>query len=108
MPEKKTTHTKKETAEGSLTGLLVDGVVRSVQSLIDGALTSVEQSIQRFTQKLTQQVFLICFGFVGIIFLLIGFAQLLSAVYHIPGSGEAIMGIFILIIVFGVYALDRK
>lgn len=108
MPEKKTIHTEKETAESSLTGLLIEGVVRSVQSFIDGTLSSVEQSIRRFTQKLTRQAILLCFSFVGVAFLLIGLAQLLSAVYGVPGIGAMIMGMFILMIVLVVYLFNNN
>lgn len=108
MPEKKTIHTKKETGESGLTGLIIEGVVRSVQSFIDGTLSNVEQSIQRFAQKLTRQAILLCFGFVGIAFLLIGLAQLLSTVYGVPGIGAMIMGMFILMIVLVVYLFNNK
>lgn len=108
MTEKKTTQTKKDDTDMSLTGLLIDGVVRGIQSFIDGAIQSVEQTVHAFVKKATQQAFLFGLAFFGIIFLLVGLAQILSSMYGVPGSGEALMGVFILVIVFVVYTFERK
>jgi len=108
MTEKKTTHTKEESDEPSLTGLLVDGVTRSVQSFVEGVIEDARRTAQRFTQRVALNVFLFCFSCIGILFLLIGFAQLLSAIYHIPGFGEIVMGVFVLLIVLVVSIVNRQ
>lgn len=108
MTEKKTTQTKKNDTDMSLTGLLMDSVVRGIQSFIDGAIESVEQAVHAFMKKTAQQVFLFALAFFGIIFLLVGLAQILSSMYGVPGSGEALMGVFILVIVFIAYIFERK
>src|SRR5512133_1674935 len=107
--EKKAVHTKKEEVTAtSLMGLLLDVVVRSAQSFVDGAIDSVQQTAERITQKVTRRVFIFCFAFIGILFLLIGFAHLLDAIYHVPGLGMVVMGVFILTIVLIVSLFDRK
>lgn len=108
MAEKKTTHVKKDDTDVSLTGLLMDSVIRGVQSFIDGALESVRQMVQTFTGRVARQVLLLCFAFVGMVFLLVGFSQLLSAAYHIPGLGAVIIGVFVLVIVLTMYIFDRN
>lgn len=108
MEEKKATKTEKGNAGIGLTGLLLESVIRGIQSFIDGALQNVHQMVHTFTKKIARRVFLFCFAFLGILFLLVGLAQLLSAMYRFPGSGEAIMGIFILLICLVVYAFDRN
>lgn len=109
MTEKKATHTKKEKAtDTSLMKLLIDVVVRSVQSFVDGTIENVRQMTQAFTKRVARQVFLFCFALLGIVLLLVGLAQLLSAVYGVPGIGAMIMGMFILTIVLVVYLFDHN
>ena len=108
MEEKKTAKTKKSDSGSGLGGLLLDGVVRGIQSFVDGTLENIHRTVHSFVKKLGRRVFLFCFAFVGVVFLLVGVAQILSAMYRFPGSGEAIMGIFILLICLVVYAFERS
>ncbi|MEI8096949.1 MAG: hypothetical protein WCG73_02490 [Candidatus Moraniibacteriota bacterium] len=108
MVEKKTTRTKKVETDGGLTGLLMDSVVHGIQSFIDGAIESVEQSVHAFVKKVTQQILLFALALFGAILLLIGLAQILSTLYGVAGSGETLIGVFILAIVFMVYTIEGK
>lgn len=108
MTEKKTTHTKKEDSGAGIAGLLLDGAIRGIQSFIDGALQSVEQKVQSITKRVAEQILLFCLTILGIVFLLVGLSQLLSATYGVPGSGESMVGVFILVTVLMVYLFDRK
>lgn len=86
---------------------LLDGIFGSIQSFVDGMLESVHQATHAFTRRLVRRFFLFLFAFLGIIFLLVGLAQLLSAMYRLPGAGETIMGIFILLISLTIHAFTK-
>lgn len=105
MEEKKTTRAKK--SEGGWTTFLFDGIFGSIQSFVDGVLESVHEATHSFTRRLARRVFLFLFAFLGIVFLLFGLAELLSAMYRLPGAGEAIMGIFILLISLVIYTFTK-
>lgn len=107
MEEKKTTRTKKNDADSGWTGLLLESVFKGIQSSFDGALDRAHQAVHAFTGRLARRVFLFFFAFLGIVFLLVGVAQLLSAMYRVPGAGEAIMGIFILLISLVIYTFTK-
>lgn len=108
MPEKKTSHIKKEENETSLSGLLLDGVMKSISAFVDEALQSVHRRTDIFLGKVAKKIFLFGLGFFGIIFLFAGLAKVLSVLLGIPGAGETTMGLMMLIIVFIVYTFERK
>lgn len=107
MEEKKTIRTKKDDADTGWTGLLLESVFKGIQVSFDGALERAHQAVHAFTGRLARRVFLFFFAFLGLIFLLVGVAQLLSAVYQFPGAGETLMGISILLISLVLYAFSR-
>jgi len=88
--------------------ILLDTAVGSVRSLVESVVDTARQSVTRFTQNVTKKVILFFLSFVGVLFFLIGFAQLLTALYRIPGSGFLIIGVFVLMFVAGVYVVDRQ
>ncbi|MFZ2187030.1 MAG: hypothetical protein WAV46_00130 [Candidatus Moraniibacteriota bacterium] len=108
METKKTTRTKKENVGTGWTGLLLESVVKGIQSSFDGAVERAHQAVHVFTRKVTRRLFLFSFAFLGVIFLLVGLSQLMSAAYQFPGSGEVIMGAFILLLCLVVYVFDRQ
>ena len=104
--EEKTT-TKTENGESHWKELLLETVVRSIQSFFDGTMKSFHQAVHAFTDNLARRIFLVLFSFLGIVFLLLGLAKLLSAIYRLPGIGELIVGAFILLIALVMYAFRR-
>ncbi|OGI16220.1 MAG: hypothetical protein A3E38_01815 [Candidatus Moranbacteria bacterium RIFCSPHIGHO2_12_FULL_54_9] len=107
MEEKKTTKTPTKDPQNSWTAFLLDNIFQSIQSFVDGAVESVHQATRAFTRRLVRGTFLLLFAFLGIIFLLVGLAELLSAAYQFPGSGETIVGIFILFTALILYIFTR-
>ncbi len=108
MLEKKTTSRKKEESEMSIPHLLFDGVMKSIQSFIDETLLSVHKRINIFFGTVAKKTFLFLLGFFGILFLFVGLAKILSTLFGVPGSGEALMGLMMLIIAFVVYTFERQ
>lgn len=98
--------TKKGT--GDWTEFFLNSIFGSIQSFVERSLVSVHEAIHMFTRGLVRRTFLFLFAFMGIVFLLLGLAKLLSAMYQFPGSGEAIMGIFILLISLVIYAFAKN
>lgn len=107
MEEKKTMKTKKGDESAGWTGLLLETVFNGIQSSFDGALERAHQVVHTFTKKLAKRVFLFFFAFLGLIFLLVGLAQLLSTAYRFPGAGETLMGVFILLSSLVLYVFHR-
>ena len=105
MVEHKTT--RSEDGESHWKELLLETVIRSIQSFADGTIKSVHQAVHTFTRRLAHRTFLFLFAFLGIVFLLVGLSKLLGAMYQLPGAGEAIMGAFILLISLVMYAFNR-
>lgn len=106
MEEKKTMKEKKND-NGGLMGFLMETVFRNIQSFVDGVLGSVQEATDAFTRRLARRAFLFFFALVGFIFLFLGFARLLSTMYRMPGLGEAIVGVGILVIVLIVYIFNK-
>ncbi len=104
--EEKTTKT--EEGESHWKELLLETVVRSIQSFFDGTMKSVHQAVHAFTDNLARRIFLLLFSFLGIVFLLTGLAKLLSAVYRLPGTGEMIVGALILLVALVMYAFRKN
>lgn len=107
MEEKKTTKAKQGGVDTGWTGLLLEGMFKGIQSSFDGALERTHQAVHAFTGRLARRIFIFFFACLGLIFLLVGVAQLLSTMYRFPGAGETIMGIFILLISLVIYVFDR-
>ncbi|MDO8565908.1 MAG: hypothetical protein Q7S04_01845 [Candidatus Moranbacteria bacterium] len=107
MEEEKKTRTKKSDINTGFVGLLLESVFKGIQSSFDEALLRVHQAVHAFTRKLARRVFLFFFAFLGLIFLLIGLAELLSTAYRFPGAGETLMGMFILLISLVLYVFGR-
>lgn len=105
--EEKTTKTKKS-ASGSWMIFLLESIFGSVQTFVDGLLESIHQATHAFTRRLARRVFLFLFAFLGLLFLLVGVAQLLGSMYRLPGAGETIMGMFILLISLVIYAFTKE
>src|SRR3972149_4885226 len=80
--ETKTKKGKNET--GGLTKFFLENIFGIVKSFVDGMFENAEKAAFVFTRKVIIRAFLIFFIFLGIIFLLIGMARLLSAEYQFP------------------------
>lgn len=104
--EEKTMKTEKN-GNGNWVVLLLEAIFGSVQAFVEGTIESAHRATHTFTRRLAHRMFLFLLAFLGIVFLLIGVAKLLSAMYRFPGAGEAIMGIFILLISLVLYAFAR-
>lgn len=106
MEEKKTMKAKKNDS-GGLVNFLMETVFRNIQSLVDGVLGSMQEATRAFTRRLARRAFLFFFALVGFVFLFLGFAQLLSTLYHMPGLGEVTVGVGVLVIVLAVYIFNK-
>lgn len=107
MEEKKTTKAKQDDVDTGWTGLLLESMFKGIQASFDGALERAHQAVHAFTGRLARRIFIFFFACLGLIFLLVGVAQFLSAMYRFPGAGEAIMGIFILLISLILYMFTK-
>ncbi len=108
MEEKKTTRTRK-TENGHLwISYLLDGIFGSIQSFVSGAVESIEEAVQAIASRLAKQAFIVFLAFLGIAFLLVGLSRLFSAILQMPGAGEALMGIVILLLSLVLYMFTRK
>lgn len=108
MTEEKKTVRAKKSVETGLMEFLVDTAVQNIRSLVDGALDTVRQTAEKFTYNVTKRIALFGLSLIGVIFFLVGCAQILSDLYHIPGLGFIIIGTFVLMFVAVTYLLDRK
>ena len=103
--EEKTTKKTKESV--SWTGILLESVFGGFQSLIEGMFGGLREMAQAFTRRLARQTFLLLFAFLGSVFLLVGGAEFISARYQLPGVGEMLVGIFILLISLVAYLATK-
>ncbi|MFZ3032378.1 MAG: hypothetical protein WA082_05105 [Candidatus Moraniibacteriota bacterium] len=110
MEKKKITKTTKSGESDTHVGwaeMLLDGVFKSIQASFDGAFDRVHRMGHAFLRRVTRRAFLCLFAFLGILFLLVGFAQLLNSLYPFPGSGATIVGLLLLLICLVIYAFDQ-
>ncbi|MEK9151060.1 MAG: hypothetical protein AAB547_00320 [Patescibacteria group bacterium] len=104
--EEKTT-TKTEEGDSRWKELLLETVIRSIQSFFDGTMKGIHQAVHAFTDNLARRMFLLLLSSLGAVFLLVGLAKLLSAIYPVPGTGEMTVGALILLIALVMYAFRR-
>lgn len=107
MEEKKTTRTKKSDG-GGWKNFLMESIFRNIQGVFDGAFASVHAAVQTFTRRLAQRALFFFLTLVGLTFLLLGLARLLSTLYGMPGLGELIVGVCILLIALVLYIFNRN
>jgi len=103
--EKKTTRTTKETGHS---GLFLEIIFQSIRSFVDGTIESVHQAIHRFAQNVMRKTAAFFFLLLGFAFIFVGFAKLLNAVYQIPGIGESMIGVCMLLLALVLYAFSRE
>ncbi|MDD2767008.1 MAG: hypothetical protein PHH40_04625 [Candidatus Moranbacteria bacterium] len=108
MTEEKKTVRAKKSVETSFMEFLLDTAVQNIRSLVDGALDTVRQTAEKFTYNVTKQIMLFCLALIGVIFFLVGCAQILSDLFRFPGLGFIIIGISVLMFVATTYFLNRK
>jgi high-affinity K+ transport system ATPase subunit B len=106
--EQKTQTQKSKNENGGLTKFLLENIFGIVKSFVDGMFENAEKTAFAFTRKVIIRAFLIFLIFLGIIFLLIGMARLLSAEYQLPGAGEALVGLVVLLVSFVLYVFIKK
>jgi hypothetical protein len=106
--EQETKAKKGKNETGGLTKFFLENIFGIVKSFVDGMFENAEKAAFVFTRKVIIRAFLIFFIFLGIIFLLIGMARLLSAEYQFPGAGEALVGLTVLLVSFVLYAFIKK
>lgn len=73
----------------AIIGQTLSGEVRSIVS-------SARNQIRALIQIATVRFFLLLSGFLGLIFILIGFNRFLGEVFHVPGVAEVLLGSTIL------------
>lgn len=106
--EQKAKAQKSKNKDGGLTKFLLENIFGVIKSFVDGMFKNAEEAASVFTKNLILRAFLILFIFLGVVFLLIGMARLLSAEYQLPGAGEALVGLLVLLVSFVLYAFIKK
>jgi hypothetical protein len=104
--KEQTTETQKGES-GGWTSFLLENIFVIIRSFVEGAFESVQGATGAFTKKLARRASVIFLVFVGIVFLLVGVARILSELYGFSGAGEVIVGAFILFISLLLYVLVR-
>lgn len=106
---KEETKTKRGRNEDSgLTKFLMENIFVVVKSFVDKMFDSAQETAAVFTKNLIIRATLVVFIVVGIVFLLVGVARILSSQYQIPGGGEALVGLLVLLISFVLYGFIKK
>lgn len=108
MEKTKTTQTKKSNEGLGWAGFLLENIFKSIQSSFNRVVGKTRQAALSLVDKIMERMFLFLFAFLGAVLLLVGLSQLASTVYQVPGSGEIMIGIFILTAVFIIYMFIRK
>lgn len=102
---KEETKTKRDRNKDSgLTKFLLENIFGVIKSFVDRMFDSAQEAAAVFTKNLVLRLVLVVFIVVGMVFLLIGMARLLSSQYQIPGGGEALVGLLVLLVSFVLYA----
>lgn len=78
----------------SLFDMIFGGVGSIVEGLFESVVTAVETALSSAVRKLFAGVLAV----LGLIFLLLGFAELLDFVYQVPGVGNIIVGVVVFVI----------
>lgn len=107
MEEKKTTRARRSDSDGLWMSYLLDGIFGSIQSFVGGVVGSVEEAVRTIASRLAKQAFIFFLVFLGLAFLLVGLSRLLSVILQMPGAGEALMGIIILLFSLVLYVFTR-
>lgn len=100
--------TKKSGAGMRLITMLLEGVFGSVESIIAGVIASAKKTTSDIIRKVARSVFALFMALLGIIFLLIGGARLLSTALGRPGLGEVVVGLVIFVVALVLYASTRE
>lgn len=103
MTEKQTTRkktTEKKVEDHGLVGAVIEMVLASFRSWFEAVIAGVERSIHEAVARIARQVFILFLALLGIAFLLFGFAKMLSALFQVPGTGESVVGIIMLVMAF--------
>lgn len=106
--EQKARAQKSKNKDGVFTKFLLENIFGVIKSFVDGMFKNAEETASVFTKNLILRAFLILFIFLGVVFLLIGMARLLSAQYQFPGAGETLVGLLVLLVSFVLYAFIKK
>lgn len=69
---------------------------QTLSSEVHSIVSSTRNQIRVLVQIATIRFFLLISSFLGLIFILIGFNQFLSEVFHVPGVAEVLLGSTIL------------
>lgn len=106
---RKTTR-KKTGDEPGWMGTVMGVVLTSIRSLFDGAVAEVEQSFHAAFTRIARQIAILCLGFLGITFLLFGFAKMLNTLFQVPGIGESIVGVMFMFLagVLALFTTEKK
>lgn len=104
--EKSTAGTRKE--RGGWATLLMQSVFGSLESMVHGIFASISQATQGFTLRLVRYTFLVLAASLGIVFFLVGVAQFLSVAYRMPGAGQMVVGLSLLVVTLVVHIFTKK
>lgn len=94
---------KKEDGDGNMFGaaimsLLTGVLFGKVQEFFSGVFLSAKDATEAYVKHMIQKLIIGLSVVVGLLFILIGLAQVISYVYQKPGLGEIIVGGAILIL----------
>jgi hypothetical protein len=107
MEEPTKTPKKSANKDGSWTGFLLENIFGILRSFVEGMFESANQAANAFTRKLARSVFLIFLIFLGVAFLLVGVARILSELYGFSGAGEVIVGASVIFVSLVLYVFVR-
>lgn len=107
------THTTKKTArktpeDHGLVGAVIEMVLASFRGWFDAAVSSIERSVTEAMVRIAQQVVVFLLALFGLAFLLFGLAKMLSYLFQVPGIGESIVGVFMLVMAFILMLFTRE
>lgn len=109
MTDKKTT--REITGDGDTRNwmkVLLDGVFGSIQSFVDGSISSLEEAAHAFTEKLAYRTFLFFLALIGFGLLFLGFVRIINILYGFSGIGEVVVGTMTLTIALVLYLFSKK
>lgn len=100
--------TKEEPKKKIVSPTFIEKAVGTVEDFAGRLSTIVNTTVESITNQAIQKLFGLLLLGMGIVFFLAGGATLLSGVLGLPGSGQMIIGVFILLVTSLFIVLTRK
>lgn len=99
---------KEKTQEKVVSPSFLDRAVGTVEDVAGRLSTIVSTTVETITNQAIQKLFGLLLLGMGIVFFLSGGATLMSGALGLPGSGQMIIGVFILLVTSLFIVLTRK